>query len=89
VPFDKQWSGWETSGGMLVLGVVAIVVVAAGMALALRLASRQEIEETPPSSVPSDFVAPVSSGGYAWRGTDESEQAFKDRVARENAPPKG
>jgi hypothetical protein len=71
---------------MLLLGVITVVAAALGMAVALRLARRQETLDEPPTSVPSDFVAPVSSGGYAWRSTDESQEQFKDRVARENAP---
>jgi len=70
---------------MLILGVLTIVAVAVGMGLALRLANKQDREESPPTSVPSDFVAPVSSGGFAWRSVDESQEQFKDRVARENA----
>jgi hypothetical protein len=71
---------------MLLLGLFTIVVVVLGLTVALRLARRQETEESPPASIPSDFVAPVSSGGYAWRSVDESQEQFKDRVARENAP---
>jgi hypothetical protein len=70
---------------MLMLGVLTIVAVVAGMAVAFRLARKQSAEETAPQSQPSDFVAPVSSGGFAWRSVDESQEQFKDRVARENA----
>jgi hypothetical protein len=70
---------------MFVLGVVALIVVIGGMVLAIRLAGAQESAERPPPSEPTDFVAPVSSGGYAWRGVDETPEQFRERVARENA----
>lgn len=69
---------------VLVLGIVALVVVVAGVAVALLLASRQAREDGPPSSVPTDFVAPISSGGYSWRRTDESLEDFQARIARMN-----
>jgi hypothetical protein len=72
---------------MLVLGVLMLALVAVGLGLALRMASRHAAEASPPSSVPSDFVAPVSSGGYAWRATDETDEQFKRRVAQENGKP--
>ena len=50
---------------VLVLGIVALVVVVAGVAAVLVLAARQAREETAPASVPTDFVAPVSSGGFS------------------------
>jgi hypothetical protein len=78
---------WEANRRMLLLGLLTIVVVVLGLTVALRLARKQETEESAPASIPSDFVAPVSSGGYAWRSVDESQEQFKDRVARENAPP--
>jgi len=70
---------------VLLLGVVALVAVIAGVATVLALAARQAREETAPVSHPSDFVAPVSSGGYRWRRTDESLEEFHARIARENA----
>ena len=48
----------------------------------------QAREETAPASVPTDFVAPVSSGGFSWRRTDESLEQFQARIARENARPR-
>ncbi len=70
---------------MVILGVLAIVVVVTSLAVAVRLAGQQEREEHPPASEPSDFVAPISSGGYAWRGGDETAEEFRERVKRENA----
>ena len=70
---------------VLALGLVALAVVVAGVAAVLVLAARQAREETAPSSSPGDFVAPVSSGGYSWRRTDETVEEFQARVARENA----
>ena len=72
---------------VLALGVLVLVVVAAGLVVVLVLAARQTREDTTPASVPTDFVSPVSSGGYAWRRTDESLEQFQARVARENAGP--
>jgi hypothetical protein len=69
----------------LVLGVVALVVVVGGVAAVLVMAGRQAREESGPESEPGDFVAPVSSGGYRWRQTDETVEQFQARVARENA----
>jgi hypothetical protein len=75
---------------MLLLGVLTMVAVALAMAVALRLANKQETLEGPPTSIPSDFVAPSSRragvGGYAWRTVDESPEQFRARVALENAP---
>jgi hypothetical protein len=68
---------------MVVLGVVALIVVIGGMVVAMRLATAQESEQRPPPSEPSDFVAPVSSGEYAWRRVDETAEQFRARVARE------
>lgn len=73
---------------VLVLGVVALIVVVAGVVLVLSLAARQAREDDGPASVPTDFVAPVSSGGYSWRRTDESLEDFQARIARMNAAPK-
>jgi hypothetical protein len=72
---------------VLALGLVALAVVVAGVAAVLLLAARQAREETAPSSSPGDFVAPVSSGGFSWRRTDESLEDFHARIARENAAP--
>ena len=58
------------------------------VAAALMLAARQDREDSGPASVPTDFVAPVSSGGYSWRRTDESLEQFQARIARENASSK-
>jgi hypothetical protein len=71
----------------LVLGVAAFAAVIAGVATVFVLASRQAREDEAPPSRPDDFVAPVSSGGYRWRRTDESPEEFHARIARENAPP--
>ncbi len=69
----------------LTMGIIALVVVVVGVIMAVVFAGRQADEEAGPKSQPSDFVAPVSSGGYAWRQTDETPEQFKERVARENA----
>jgi hypothetical protein len=73
---------------VLALGIVALVVVVGGVAAALMLAARQDREDSGPASVPTDFVSPVSSGGYSWRRTDESLEQFQARIARENASSK-
>jgi hypothetical protein len=70
---------------MLVFGIVALVVVVAGVIWAVVVAQRASRDDAAPESKPGDFVAPVSSGGYRFRGADESEAEFKERVARENA----
>jgi hypothetical protein len=70
---------------LFALGIVALVVVVAGVVAAIVMAGRQEREERAPESIPSDYVAPVSSGGFAWRRTDESPEEFKRRVEEENA----
>ena len=72
---------------VLALGVIALFVVIAGVAAVLLLAARQAREDQGPASVPTDFVAPVSSGGYTFRRTDESVEDFKARIARMNASP--
>jgi hypothetical protein len=69
----------------LALGIFALVIVVVGVVVAIVLAGRQADVEAAPKSEPSDFVAPVSSGGFAWRQTDETPEQFKERVARENA----
>lgn len=69
---------------MLLLGALAVFVVALGLLLVVRLAGAQERRDQAPPSQPSDFVAPVSSGGYRWRAVDESPADFRARVDREN-----
>jgi hypothetical protein len=69
---------------VLALGIVAVVGVVVGVVMVIALARRQASLDAPPASQPTDFVAPVSSGGYRFRHTDESPEAFKERVAREN-----
>jgi hypothetical protein len=71
----------------LVLGVVALVALVVGVGLVLVYGARQAREEEGPRSHPSDYVAPVSSGGYRFREPDESTEQFHARVARESAPP--
>jgi hypothetical protein len=70
---------------LFALGLIALVAAIAGVAAVAVMAARQATEERAPPSEPNDFVAPVSSGGYAWRGTDESLEEFHARIARENA----
>ena len=70
---------------LFALGLFALVVAIAGVAVVAMMAARQASEDASPPSEPSDFVAPVSSGGFAWRGTDESREAFKQRIAHANA----
>lgn len=72
------------SVSVLVLGVVALLVILGGVSVVIFLARRQANDE-PPASKPGDFVAPVSSGGYRFRQTDESQEQFQTRVAQENA----
>ncbi|MGH7298044.1 MAG: hypothetical protein ACRELB_24100 [Polyangiaceae bacterium] len=72
---------------VLALGIVALVVVVVGVVAVILLASRQAREDAGPASVPTDFVAPVSSGGYSFRRTDESLEDFRARIARMNTPP--
>jgi hypothetical protein len=77
---------------ILFLGIVVLGAVVVGVLIVIGMARRQEAIEQPPPSAPSDFVEPVSSGGYRWRHADESKAEFHRRVARENAeserPPK-
>jgi hypothetical protein len=73
---------------LFVLGLLALLAVIAGVTAVVVMAARQSTEDGPPSE-PSDFVAPVSSGGYAWRGVDETTEDFRARIARENAPGHG
>ncbi len=70
--------------GMIALGVVLVAVV-----VAIVFAGRQADQEAAPKSEPGDFVAPVSSGGYRFRRTDETPEGFRERIARENLPPEG
>lgn len=70
---------------MLALGILALFGVVIGVVVAIVMAGRQARADRPPVSEPSDYVAPVSSGGFAWRSGDETEEQFRARVARENA----
>jgi hypothetical protein len=67
------------------VGMLVLFVVVVGAVVAFTMAGRQAMDEAGPPSEPSDFVAPVSSGGYRWRGVDETAEQFKERIARENA----
>jgi hypothetical protein len=69
----------------LALGIVALGVVIVGVTVAIVLAGRQADIDAAPQSAPTDFVAPVSSGGFAWRQDDESPEQFRERVARAEA----
>lgn len=69
---------------MLIIGIVALVVVIGGLVVVLSLARKQQEGERAPESRPSDFVEPVSSGGYRWRRPDETIEEFHRRIAREN-----
>jgi hypothetical protein len=69
---------------MLVLGAVVLVAVVLGTILAIRLAGAHGRDEVP-ASQPSDFVAPASSGGFAWRTVDETPEQFRERLARDQA----
>ncbi len=71
---------------LLGMGLLALVVVIVGVVVAVAMAGRQATDGRAPRSEPGDFVAPISSGGYAWRTVDESPADFKERIARENAP---
>lgn len=73
---------------VLVLGIVALAAVIIGVLVVIGMARRQAATESPPPSEPSDFVGPVSSGGYRWRQPDESAAQFKSRMAAENATSK-
>jgi hypothetical protein len=68
----------------VVLGIATVIVLALGVMLLMRFARRNALEEAPPPSVGSDFVAPVSSGQYRFRTPDESPEQFKARVDAEN-----
>jgi hypothetical protein len=70
---------------LFALGIVALAVVVIGVVVAITMAGRQAKEERAPLSMPDDFVAPVSSGGYGFRRADETTEEFKSRVAAENA----
>ena len=73
------------AGMLFALGAVALIVVVGAVIAVIVMAGRQEKEERAPVSLPGDFVAPVSSGGYAFRRTEESEDEFKKRIANANA----
>ena len=47
--------------------------------------AREARDEEGPRSAPTDFVAPVSSGRYRWRGADESPEEFRARVKHDEA----
>ena len=70
---------------LFALGLGAFIAVVASVTVVMLMAARQATEDATPPSEPTDFVAPVSSGGYVWRGTDESPDEFRARIARENA----
>jgi hypothetical protein len=70
---------------VFVLGLVALAAIVAATLAVITLAQKQALKDAPPSSQPTDFVAPVSSGGYRWRQTDETLEEFHARIARENA----
>jgi hypothetical protein len=74
-----------TAMPVLVLGIVVLAAVVIGVLAVIGMARRQAAQESPPPSEPSDFVGPVSSGGYRWRQSEESAAEFKKRVERENA----
>jgi hypothetical protein len=69
----------------LVLGIAAMVALIVGVGIVLVAGARQAREEQGPTSHPSDFVAPVSSGGYRFRQPDETPEQFHARVARDGA----
>ena len=74
---------------LLGMGVLALLVVIVGVVVVIMMAGRQANEERAPRSEPGDFVAPVSSGGYAWRAVDETPDQFKDRIRKENTASDG
>ena len=67
------------------LGIIVLVVVLVLIGGAMLVGARHAREENGPESEPTDFVAPTSSGRYAWRGTSESTGEFKARVEQQNA----
>jgi hypothetical protein len=69
---------------LVALGIAAMLVVVAGVAIVMALARKQAQGDAPPPSVGADFVAPVSSGQYRFRAPDESPDEFKARVEKEN-----
>jgi hypothetical protein len=69
----------------IVLGIAALVALVVGVGIVLVVGTRQAREEQEPRSHPGDFVAPVSSGGYRFRGPDETLEQFHARVARDGA----
>jgi hypothetical protein len=73
---------------VLLLGVVALVAVVIGVGLVLVVGARQASDARGPSSQPTDYVAPPSSGApgsYRWRRDDETSEQFRARIAREDA----
>ncbi len=69
---------------VLFIGIAALVAVVAGVLAVIALARKQESDDRPPPSLPSDYVAPVSSGGYHFRHSDESPEDFHKRIDQEN-----
>jgi len=69
---------------LVALGVLAVIVVVVGVAVAIVLASRQSAEDAAPPSSAADFVAPASSGGFRFRHADESPDEFREHVKAEN-----
>jgi len=69
---------------MIGLGLVALLIVVAGVVTVIVMAQRQSAEDAPPPSTGADFIAPVSSGGFRFRNADESPDEFKDHVRAEN-----
>jgi hypothetical protein len=70
---------------MMFVGLLALVSAVLAVVLAIGLFRRQfDAESAPPSSL-RDFVAPAPSGGFLWRGVDETSEEFH---ARASAPPR-
>ena len=69
---------------LVALGIAAMLVIVAGVAVVTALARKQVQGDEPPPSVGADFVAPVSSGQYRFRAPDESPEEFKARIDKEN-----
>ena len=69
---------------LVALGIAAMLVVVIGVVVVMALARKQVEADAAPPSVGGDFVAPVSSGGYRFRGPEESPEEFKARVDQEN-----
>lgn len=68
---------------MLFIGFGALALVIMVVVAAILLAERQSKEERGPASEPTDFVSPAPDGHFVWRDADETEAAFKARVAKE------